>query len=93
MDFIKNLANGNDNNAANNNGNVANSQANTGNYGQSETQNTEQKPQGGFLSGLTDKFNSAAGGGRESEKNEDYLDKGKVQGPPSVDTDLRALRG
>jgi hypothetical protein len=79
MDFIKNLANGNDNNAANNNGNAANNQANAGNYGQSETQNSEQKPQGSFLSGLTDKFNSAAGGGRESEKNEDYLDKGKVQ--------------
>lgn len=31
---------------------------------------------GGFLGGLGDKFNSAAGGGRESEKNEDYLDKG-----------------
>lgn len=32
---------------------------------------------GGFLGGLGDKFNSAAGGGRESEKNEDFLDKGK----------------
>jgi hypothetical protein len=32
---------------------------------------------GGFLGGLGEKFNSAAGGGRESEKNEDYLDKGK----------------
>ena len=32
---------------------------------------------GGFLDGLGDKFNSAAGGGRESEKNEDYLDKGE----------------
>ncbi|EON66668.1 hypothetical protein W97_05914 [Coniosporium apollinis CBS 100218] len=31
---------------------------------------------GGFLGGLGDKFNSAAGGGRESEKNEDFLDKG-----------------
>jgi hypothetical protein len=31
---------------------------------------------GGFLGGLTDKINSAAGGGKESEKNEDYLDKG-----------------
>jgi hypothetical protein len=30
---------------------------------------------GGFLGGLGDKLNSAAGGGRESEKNEDYLDK------------------
>jgi len=31
---------------------------------------------GGLFGGLGDKFNSAAGGGRESEKNEDYLDKG-----------------
>ncbi|EKD14217.1 uncharacterized protein L3040_003643 [Drepanopeziza brunnea f. sp. 'multigermtubi'] len=31
---------------------------------------------GGFLSGLSNKLNSAAGGGKESEKNEDYLDKG-----------------
>jgi hypothetical protein len=35
----------------------------------------EQKS-GGFLGGIGDKLNSAAGGGRESEKNEDYLDKG-----------------
>ncbi|EXJ70743.1 uncharacterized protein A1O5_05733 [Cladophialophora psammophila CBS 110553] len=31
---------------------------------------------GSFLGGLGDKINAAAGGGRESEKNEDYLDKG-----------------
>jgi hypothetical protein len=31
---------------------------------------------GGLLGSLGDKFNSAAGGGKESEKNEDYLDKG-----------------
>jgi hypothetical protein len=35
-----------------------------------------QKSSGGFLGGLGDKLNGAAGGGRESEKNEDYLDKG-----------------
>ena len=35
-----------------------------------------QSQGGGFFSGIGDKFNSAAGGGRESEKNEDYLDKG-----------------
>merc|ERR1711900_25167 len=29
----------------------------------------------GFLGGLGDKFNAAAGGGRESEKNEDYPTK------------------
>lgn len=32
---------------------------------------------GGFLGGIGDKINSAAGGGKESEKNEDYLDKGE----------------
>jgi hypothetical protein len=37
----------------------------------------EQKSGGGFLGGIGDKLNSAAGGGRESEKNEDYVDKGK----------------
>lgn len=31
---------------------------------------------GGFFGGIGDKLNSAAGGGKESEKNEDYLDKG-----------------
>jgi hypothetical protein len=36
----------------------------------------KQEGSGGFLGGLGDKFNSAAGGGRESEKNEDYVDKG-----------------
>jgi len=47
------------------------------------TQSTEQKSGGGgFMGGLGDKFNSAAGGGKESEKNEDYLDKGKPPTPP-----------
>ena len=41
-------------------------------------QGSEQKSSGsgGFLGGIGDKLNSAAGGGKESEKNEDYLDKG-----------------
>lgn len=43
--------------------------------GHPQTQ-SQQSGGGGFLGGLGDKFNSAAGGGRESEKNEDYLDKG-----------------
>lgn len=48
-----------------------------GNQQGSMNQPTEQKQGGGgFLGGIGDKFNSAAGGGRESEKNEDYLDKG-----------------
>lgn len=44
----------------------------------SQNPSNEHKPEraGGFLGGLGNKLNSAAGGGRESEKNEDYLDKG-----------------
>jgi hypothetical protein len=41
----------------------------------------EQKS-GGFLGGIGDKLNSAAGGGKESEKNEDYLDKGMLSSSP-----------
>ncbi len=41
-----------------------------------QTQPNEQSQGGGFLGGIGDKLNTAAGGGRESEKNEDYLDKG-----------------
>ncbi|KAF2810046.1 uncharacterized protein BDZ99DRAFT_487990 [Mytilinidion resinicola] len=44
--------------------------------GGQQQQGGEQKQGGGFLGGIGDKLNSAAGGGRESEKNEDYLDKG-----------------
>lgn len=43
------------------------------NNGQQRSSNSGS---GGFLGGLGDKLNSAAGGGRESEKNEDLLDKG-----------------
>ena len=45
---------------------------------QDEREQSEQQSEGtgGFLSSLGDKLNAAAGGGRESEKNEDYLDKG-----------------
>ena len=43
---------------------------------QGQAQGQGQKKEGGFLGGLGDKLNSAAGGGRESEKNEDMLDKG-----------------
>ena len=31
---------------------------------------------GGFLDDICDKLNSAAGGGKESEKNEDLIDEG-----------------
>lgn len=71
MDFLKNAMAKGDNTQQNTQGSV--------NQG-SVNQATEQRPQegggGGFLGGLGDKFNAAAGGGRESEKNEDYLDKG-----------------
>ncbi|KAI4749680.1 hypothetical protein E4T50_00188 [Aureobasidium sp. EXF-12298] len=36
----------------------------------------QQGESGGFLGGIGNKLNAAAGGGPESEKNEDYLDKG-----------------
>lgn len=47
-------------------------------------QSSSSGSSGGFLGGITDKFNSAAGGGRESEKNEDFLDKYDTPpfGPP-----------
>lgn len=44
--------------------------------GSSSSSNQQSGEGGGFLSGLSNKLNSAAGGGKESEKNEDYLDKG-----------------
>ena len=50
---------------------------NNTNQGQSQPQGEKKEGGGGFLGGIGDKLNSAAGGGRESEKNEDYLDKGE----------------
>ncbi|KAI4941794.1 hypothetical protein J4E86_010305 [Alternaria arbusti] len=66
MDFVNKLAGG-----GNNQGQSVNEQVVQG-------QGSEQKSSGsgGFLGGIGDKLNSAAGGGKESEKNEDYLDKG-----------------
>jgi hypothetical protein len=52
-----------------------------GQQGEGQGQSTEKKEGGGLggmLGGIGDKLNSAAGGGKESEKNEDYLDKGTV---------------
>ena len=55
---------------------------NSQNQGSSEqvqgSSGSQQQSSGGFLGGIGDKLNSAAGGGRESEKNEDYLDKGEL---------------
>ena len=42
-----------------------------------EGQSVEGGKEGGFLGSIGDKLNSAAGGGPQSEKNEDYLDKGR----------------
>merc|ERR1711879_589440 len=61
MDFVNKFTGGDNNNNKNE---------------QQSSSSNEQKSEGGFLGGLGDKINSAAGGGRESEKNEDYLDKG-----------------
>lgn len=46
---------------------------------QDQQQQQSSSGGGGFLGGFGDKLNSAAGGGRESEKNEDYLDKGMLR--------------
>lgn len=77
MDFAKNLANSLSN--QNNNNGQAQGAGNNG-MPQGQQQSNEGGI-GGFLSGLGNKMNAAAGGGPESEKNEDYLDKGTVSLP------------
>jgi len=64
MDFVNKLSGGN-----------SQSQGQTSSE-QTGSSGGQQQSSGGFLGGIGDKLNSAAGGGRESEKNEDYLDKG-----------------
>ena len=66
MDFVNKLSGGNSQ------GQGQTSSEQTGSSG------GQQQSSGGFLGGIGDKLNSAAGGGRESEKNEDYLDKGNL---------------
>jgi hypothetical protein len=69
MDFVKKFAGGNSNEQS----------AQQGSAQQVPTQQGQSGGQsGGFLGGIGNKLNSAAGGGPESEKNEDYLDKGKL---------------
>jgi len=41
-----------------------------------DSNQNQQHGSGGFMSGLGEKLHGAVGGGRESEKNEDMLDKG-----------------
>lgn len=52
----------------------------------STTGQTQDSGSGGFLGGIGNKLNSAAGGGRESEKNEDMVDKGELIAPSSFMT-------
>jgi len=69
MDFVKSFTGGDNNEdqqQAREQGQDSNQQQNTGNTGNGA----------GFFDGIGDKLNSAAGGGKESEKNEDMLDKG-----------------
>ena len=66
MDFVKNAMSG------------ANDQGQRTQNNQSNEQKSEGGGGGGFLGGIGDKLNTAAGGGKESEKNEDLLDKGTV---------------
>jgi hypothetical protein len=60
-----------------------NEQANKQGTAQQSSSGSGSGGGGGFLGGIGDKLNSAAGGGRESEKNEDYVDKGKLLPDPS----------
>ncbi|KAG5294440.1 hypothetical protein I7I48_10954 [Histoplasma ohiense] len=60
MDFVNKLTSGNSH----------------GHQNEQSSSTDHKKESGGFLSGISDKLNHAAGGGRESEKNEDILDKG-----------------
>lgn len=63
MDFVKKFAG---------------EQQQSGQQGSVQQVPAQQGESGGFLSGIGNKLNAAAGGGPESEKNEDYLDKGKL---------------
>ena len=64
MDFVNSLTGGNNKN------DNQQSSSSSGNQAQGESQSG-----GGWMDGLKNKINSAAGGGRESEKDEDLLDK------------------
>ncbi|KAF2281002.1 uncharacterized protein EI97DRAFT_447107 [Westerdykella ornata] len=63
MDFVNKLTGG-DKSAEKNDNNAQ------------QATSSGQQQGGGFLGGIGDKLNAAAGGGKESEKNEDLLDKG-----------------
>jgi hypothetical protein len=82
MDFVNKLAGG----GGNKQGQSVNEQVVQGQGSGSEQQSSGS---GGFLGGIGDKLNSAAGGGKESEKNEDYLDKGMLILHPCLTTMIR----
>jgi len=81
MDFVNKMTGGSSNN----------NQGNEAEQGQNQQQSSGSGS-GGFLGGIGDKLNSAAGGGRESEKNEDYLDKGMFGNGPLALYPLLFLR-
>lgn len=62
MDFVNKLTSGNS----------------QGHHNEQSSSTDHKKESGGFLSSISDKLTHAAGGGRESEKNEDMLDKGTL---------------
>jgi hypothetical protein len=64
MDFVNKLAGGNSNQQTNEQ--------------PVQGSSSGEQQSGGFLGGIGNKLNAAAGGGKESEKNEDYLDKGEL---------------
>jgi hypothetical protein len=68
MDFVKNFTGGDNSQEQNKGQNPKRQQEKVSN----------KQGRGGFLGGFGDKLNSAAGGGRGSEKDEDILDKGKL---------------
>lgn len=53
----------------------------TGNKDDSSSSQAQQQPEKKESGGFMDKINGMAGGGRESEKQEDGLDKGKLSCP------------
>lgn len=67
MDFVNKMTGGNNQQTGSNEQSV-----------QGSSTGEQKSGGGGFLGGIGDKLNSAAGGGKESEKNEDYLDKGEL---------------
>ncbi|GIZ49807.1 hypothetical protein CKM354_001283200 [Cercospora kikuchii] len=74
MDFLKNAA-GSLGGGNNNNNQQQGQQGQQGGNPEQQQQGSSSGG-GGFLDGIMNKAHGAAGGGPESEKNEDYLDKG-----------------